>query len=161
VGNIIAKLLLWLGPKGLEFGRYSIDYHFIRNWLYVNRHMGAPRAERHTPEFAKRLIAMYNQKGEVDARCAHRKARAFLYRSFIEEDIPQNPTTVSTLKVLAFKAQSLLEIQLHKSGLGWDSFWIQILKGNQKEQYSFVSDPRLVITGSLKSAPSMQDEPDQ
>lgn len=68
MGNIIAKLLLWLGPKGLEFGRYSIDYHFIRNWIYVNRHMGAQRAQRHTPQFAKRLIAMYNSKGEIDAR---------------------------------------------------------------------------------------------
>ena len=28
-------MLLALGPKGLEFGRYSIDYHYSRNWLYV------------------------------------------------------------------------------------------------------------------------------
>ena len=67
VGNIIAKLLTWLGPKGLEFGRYSLDYHNIRNWIYVNRHMGPERAARHTPEYAKRAIAMYNQKGEIDA----------------------------------------------------------------------------------------------
>lgn len=68
VGNAIAKLLTWLGPKGLEFGRYSIDYHYIRNFIYVNRHMGPARAQRHTPEFAKRLVAMYNGKGEIDAR---------------------------------------------------------------------------------------------
>ena len=67
VGNIIAKLLTWLGPKGLEFGRYSLDYHNIRNWIYVNRHMGPERAQQHTPEYAKRLIQMYNQKGEIDA----------------------------------------------------------------------------------------------
>ncbi|BDA42980.1 probable coenzyme F420 hydrogenase subunit beta [Coccomyxa sp. Obi] len=68
VGNLIAKLLTWLGPKGLEFGRYSIDYHYIRNFIYVNRHMGPGRAAQHTPEFAKRLVAMYNKKGEIDAR---------------------------------------------------------------------------------------------
>ena len=68
VGNVLAKVLTWLGPKGLEFGRYSTDYHYIRNYIYVNRHMGAERAARHVPEFAKRLAAMYNQKGEIDAR---------------------------------------------------------------------------------------------
>lgn len=26
-----------IGPKGLEFAKYSIDYHYVRNWLYVNR----------------------------------------------------------------------------------------------------------------------------
>jgi len=68
VGTIIAKVLTWLGPKGLEFGRYSTDYHYIRNFIYVNRHMGPTRADRHIPEFAKRLVAMYNEKGEIDAR---------------------------------------------------------------------------------------------
>ena len=68
VGNVLAKVLTWLGPKGLEFGRYSTDYHYIRNYIYVNRHMGAERAARHVPEFAKRLVAMANQKGEIDAR---------------------------------------------------------------------------------------------
>ena len=68
LGYIIAKVLTWLGPKGLEFGRYSIDYHYIRNYLYVNRHMGPARANRHIPEFAKRLVAMYNEKGEVSSR---------------------------------------------------------------------------------------------
>ena len=35
LGGLLAKVLLALGPKGLEFGRYSIDYHYSRNWLYV------------------------------------------------------------------------------------------------------------------------------
>lgn len=69
VGNLLAQLLLKLGPKGLEFGRYSIDYHFIRNWLYVNRNWSPSRAQAHIPEYAKRLVAQYNQKGEVSARC--------------------------------------------------------------------------------------------
>lgn len=69
VGNIIAFLLnlvilLWyiygdwnfklviicnglnlfqIGPKGLEFARYSLDYHTIRNYLYVNRVWGKQR----------------------------------------------------------------------------------------------------------------------
>ncbi|KAF6262368.1 coenzyme F420 hydrogenase [Scenedesmus sp. NREL 46B-D3] len=68
VGNIIAWILNVVGPKGLEFAKYSIDYHYIRNWLYVNRHMGASRAARHTPSFAKAIVQQYDGKGEVAAR---------------------------------------------------------------------------------------------
>ena len=55
----------------------------IRNWIYVNRHMGAERAQQHTPEYAKRLIQMYNQKGEIDARCGHPKTCAQLAESML------------------------------------------------------------------------------
>ena len=68
VGNIIAQLLQWIGPRGLEFGRYSIEYHYIRNWLYAVRHMGRERAERHTPAFARKIIADYNSAGAISDR---------------------------------------------------------------------------------------------
>lgn len=68
VGNIIAKLLTAIGPKGLEFGRYSIDYHYIRNYIHVNRHWRADRAKQHIPKFATKLVDMYNQTGSVDDR---------------------------------------------------------------------------------------------
>eukprot|EP00955_Chlamydomonas_euryale_P109498 365940-Chlamydomonas_euryale.AAC.4 len=61
---------LKIGPKGLEFGKYSIDYHYIRNYLYVNRNWGSRRAAQHIPSFAKRIMEQYNAKGEVDARLA-------------------------------------------------------------------------------------------
>ena len=64
LGNILASVLLKLGPTGLEFGRYSIDYHFIRNFLYAQRHMGAKRAEQHIPGFAKRLVGWKPLCGE-------------------------------------------------------------------------------------------------
>lgn len=35
--------LLQIGPKGLEFARYSLDYHTIRNYLYVMRKWGKTR----------------------------------------------------------------------------------------------------------------------
>lgn len=53
VGNIIAWLVNLIGPKGLEFAKYSIDYHYARNWLYVNRYWGQERAQRHIPKFAQ------------------------------------------------------------------------------------------------------------
>lgn len=36
-------LLNQIGPKGLEFARYSLDYHTIRNYLYTNRTWGKER----------------------------------------------------------------------------------------------------------------------
>ncbi|CAN1146954.1 7-hydroxymethyl chlorophyll a reductase, chloroplastic [Linum perenne] len=43
VGNLIAFILNLVGPKGLEFARYSLDYHTIRNYLYTNRTWGKER----------------------------------------------------------------------------------------------------------------------
>ena len=68
VGSVIAKLLTWFGPKGLEFGKYSVDYHYVRNWIYVNRYWGRERAEAHIPEYAKRIVAAYDRGGAVTAR---------------------------------------------------------------------------------------------
>eukprot|EP00850_Spirogloea_muscicola_P005244 SM000023S07700 [mRNA] locus=s23:992512:997963:+ [translate_table: standard] len=70
VGNVIAYLLELVGPKGLEFGRYSIDYHFIRNYLYVHRTWGDERADEHIPSYAKKLVSLYNGDGEVDGLLA-------------------------------------------------------------------------------------------
>ena len=71
VGNIIATLLTWLGPKGLAFGRYSVDYHALRNWLFVRRHWGnAALAERHVPPHARAIVAAYDKHGEMTARAA-------------------------------------------------------------------------------------------
>ncbi|CAL1356065.1 unnamed protein product [Linum trigynum] len=66
VGNLIAFILNLIGPKGLEFARYSLDYHTIRNYLYTNRTWGKERADRHMPSYAKKLVELYNQKGEID-----------------------------------------------------------------------------------------------
>jgi 7-hydroxymethyl chlorophyll a reductase len=65
VGSIIAWILEKIGPRGLEFARYSLDYHWIRNWLYVQRNFKPSQAERHIPEFVKKVVAGYDQKGEV------------------------------------------------------------------------------------------------
>lgn len=66
IGNIIAFFLNLIGPKGLEFARYSLDYHTIRNHLYVTRKWGKQRADKHEPTYAKKLVDLYNQKGEID-----------------------------------------------------------------------------------------------
>ena len=63
------KLPLWLaqliglvverfGPKGLEYGRFSIDSHFTRNALWLRRNH-PEKLEAHIPAFAKAIISRY------------------------------------------------------------------------------------------------------
>ncbi|GAU49108.1 hypothetical protein TSUD_13490 [Trifolium subterraneum] len=66
VGNLLAFILNLIGPKGIEFARYSLDYHTIRNYLYVNRLWGKERADRHMPTYAKKIVEMYNKNGEIE-----------------------------------------------------------------------------------------------
>lgn len=54
MGVVIEKI----GPKGLEYARFSIDSHFTRNYLYVKRHH-PDKLEAHVPEFAKRIVGQY------------------------------------------------------------------------------------------------------
>ncbi|RAM48509.1 MAG: hypothetical protein C6Y22_27450 [Hapalosiphonaceae cyanobacterium JJU2] len=54
MGVVIEKI----GPKGLEYARFSIDSHFTRNYLYVKRNHPQKLAA-HVPEFAKRIVGRY------------------------------------------------------------------------------------------------------
>ncbi|MDW8203029.1 MAG: Coenzyme F420 hydrogenase/dehydrogenase, beta subunit C-terminal domain [Cyanobacteriota bacterium SKYGB_h_bin112] len=47
-----------IGPKGLEYARFSIDSHFTRNYLYVQRHYPEKLAD-HVPDYAKRIVSQY------------------------------------------------------------------------------------------------------
>lgn len=54
MGVVIEKI----GPKGLEYARFSIDSHFTRNYLYVKRHH-PEKLDAHVPEFTKRIVSQY------------------------------------------------------------------------------------------------------
>ncbi|MFM7425373.1 MAG: Coenzyme F420 hydrogenase/dehydrogenase, beta subunit C-terminal domain [Elainella sp.] len=54
MGVVIEKI----GPKGLEYARFSIDSHFTRNYLYTKRHH-PEKLEAHVPEYAKRIVSQY------------------------------------------------------------------------------------------------------
>jgi coenzyme F420 hydrogenase subunit beta len=47
-----------IGPKGLEYARFSIDSHFTRNYLYLKRRFPQRLAD-HVPEFARRIVQGY------------------------------------------------------------------------------------------------------
>lgn len=54
MGVVIEKI----GPKGLEYARFSIDSHFTRNYLYVKRNH-PEKLDPHVPGFAKRIVEQY------------------------------------------------------------------------------------------------------
>ena len=47
-----------IGPKGLEYARFSIDSHFTRNYLYLKRNH-PEKVAQHVPEYAKKIVGQY------------------------------------------------------------------------------------------------------
>ncbi|GAB1543316.1 Coenzyme F420 hydrogenase/dehydrogenase, beta subunit C-terminal domain [Scytonema sp. NUACC21] len=58
VAKLMGVVIEKIGPKGLEYARFSIDSHFTRNYLYVKRNH-PEKLEAHVPEFAKRIVGQY------------------------------------------------------------------------------------------------------
>lgn len=56
--RLMGVIIERIGPKGLEYARFSIDSHFTRNYLYVKR-QHPEKLEAHVPEFAKRIVSQY------------------------------------------------------------------------------------------------------
>ncbi|MBD2496132.1 Coenzyme F420 hydrogenase/dehydrogenase, beta subunit C-terminal domain [Nostoc sp. FACHB-280] len=58
VAKMMGVVIDKIGPKGLEYARFSIDSHFTRNYLYVKRNH-PEKLEAHVPEYAKRIVGQY------------------------------------------------------------------------------------------------------
>jgi 3,8-divinyl protochlorophyllide a 8-vinyl-reductase (ferredoxin) len=58
VAKVLGVAIKQIGPKGLEYARFSIDSHFTRNYLYVKRNYPEKLAA-HVPEFAKKIVDQY------------------------------------------------------------------------------------------------------
>lgn len=58
LARLVGVFVERFGPQGLEYGRFSIDSHFTRNALWLQRHH-PDQVERHIPEFARRIVARY------------------------------------------------------------------------------------------------------
>lgn len=54
MGVVIEKI----GPKGLEYARFSIDSHFARNYLYLKRNH-PEKLDSHVPEYAQKIVEQY------------------------------------------------------------------------------------------------------
>jgi coenzyme F420 hydrogenase subunit beta len=58
VAQVIGFFVERFGPKGLEYGRFSIDSHFTRNALWLRRNH-PDKVDEHIPAFARRIISRY------------------------------------------------------------------------------------------------------
>jgi 3,8-divinyl protochlorophyllide a 8-vinyl-reductase (ferredoxin) len=58
VAKIMGVVIDKIGPKGLEYARFSIDSHFTRNYLFTKRNY-PEKLEQHVPEFAKKIVDRY------------------------------------------------------------------------------------------------------
>ena len=59
LGEIMAFAMRNIGPKGINFARYSIDYHILRNYLHVLDSWGKERSMICLPEYARQIINGY------------------------------------------------------------------------------------------------------
>ncbi|KAI2490324.1 Coenzyme F420 hydrogenase/dehydrogenase [Fragilaria crotonensis] len=59
LGEVMATVLRVVGPKGVNFARYSIDYHILRNYLHVLQQWGPKRAKEHLPLYSWVIVQHY------------------------------------------------------------------------------------------------------
>jgi coenzyme F420-reducing hydrogenase beta subunit len=59
MGKILAFAISNVGPTGISFARYSIDYHILRNYLHVLDEWGEERANATLPKYAKDIVDHY------------------------------------------------------------------------------------------------------
>lgn len=60
LGRVLAGVISnFVSPKGLNFAKYSIDYHILRNYLHARKEWGEERAQRTMPQAARDIVQMY------------------------------------------------------------------------------------------------------
>jgi len=59
MGEIMASVMGTIGPKGINFARYSIDYHILRNYLHILDEWGEARAKKSMPKYASEIVEKY------------------------------------------------------------------------------------------------------
>ncbi|NTW63937.1 MAG: coenzyme F420 hydrogenase, partial [Chlorobiaceae bacterium] len=58
-GKLLSALKAKKGPRGIEFARYSIDIHALRNYFFV-RHYTPDRLDVLVPDHIHHLVKLYN-----------------------------------------------------------------------------------------------------
>jgi len=64
LGEIMASVMTAVGPKGVSFARYSIDYHLLRNYLHCLNVWGEERANGMLPEYSVDIVEKYLETDE-------------------------------------------------------------------------------------------------
>ena len=72
LGEIMASIMTAVGPKNVNFARYSIDYHLLRNYLHCLDEWGEETANKMLPEYSADIVEHYMKSS--DAFCELVKA---------------------------------------------------------------------------------------
>ena len=54
-----------VGPKNVNFARYSIDYHLLRNYLHCLDEWGEETANKMLPEYSANIVEHYMKSSEA------------------------------------------------------------------------------------------------
>ena len=65
LGELMATLMTAVGPKGVNFARYSIDYHILRNYLHVLDVWGEHDANNMIPAYSLDIVKKYLDTDEA------------------------------------------------------------------------------------------------
>eukprot|EP00804_Cyclotella_cryptica_P002878 CCRYP_009370-RB/>CCRYP_009370-RB protein AED:0.04 eAED:0.04 QI:263/1/1/1/0.8/0.66/6/1497/499 len=68
IGEIMATIMTSVGPKGVNFARYSIDYHVLRNYLHVLDIWGENATMKKLPDYAQSVVNNYLETDETFKR---------------------------------------------------------------------------------------------
>ncbi|KAL7533588.1 hypothetical protein ACHAXR_005331 [Thalassiosira sp. AJA248-18] len=64
LGEIMASVMSTVGPKGVSFARYSIDYHLLRNYLHCLDVWGEETANQMVPQYCAAIVDKYLEENE-------------------------------------------------------------------------------------------------
>ena len=64
LGEIMATVMTGVGPKGVSFARYSIDYHILRNYLHCLDVWGEQTTKQMVPQYSADIVKQYFDKSE-------------------------------------------------------------------------------------------------
>eukprot|EP00571_Detonula_confervacea_P007033 CAMPEP_0172322618 /NCGR_PEP_ID=MMETSP1058-20130122/46417_1 /TAXON_ID=83371 /ORGANISM="Detonula confervacea, Strain CCMP 353" /LENGTH=394 /DNA_ID=CAMNT_0013038409 /DNA_START=400 /DNA_END=1584 /DNA_ORIENTATION=+ len=64
LGEIMASVMTAVGPKGVSFARYSLDYHLLRNYLHCLDVWGEERANKMVPQYSADIVKKYLETNE-------------------------------------------------------------------------------------------------
>lgn len=59
LGEILATIMTHVGPNGVSFARYSIDYHILRNYLHCVDSWGEEVANKMLPKYSADIVNQY------------------------------------------------------------------------------------------------------
>ena len=65
LGEVIAAVMTNVGPKGVSFARYSVDYHILRNYLHCLEFWGQETANKMIPTYSQRIVHHYVETKEA------------------------------------------------------------------------------------------------